>query len=165
MLTAAISGRAWAFPEANLDTDLMMPGTAFRLPYDEQVKLVFSANRPGWSQTVQPGDVIVGGSNFGTGSARPAPALFRRLGIAAIVAESFSDLFFRNCINYALPAMHCAGVTQVVSDGDEVEVDLAAGTFRRGGALLSGTPVPPVLLEIIELGGLMSRLRIQGYIA
>jgi 3-isopropylmalate/(R)-2-methylmalate dehydratase small subunit len=164
-VSAAISGRAWLFREANLDTDLMMPGTAFKLPYEEQVKLVFSANRPGWSQAVRPGDVIVAGSNFGTGSARPAPALFRRLGIAAIVAESFSDLFFRNCINYAMPAMPCAGVTQVAADGDEVEVDLAAGTFRHGDALLTGTPVPAMLLEIIDHGGLMSRLRTQGYIA
>jgi 3-isopropylmalate/(R)-2-methylmalate dehydratase small subunit len=125
----------------------------------------FSANRPGWNLAVQPGDIIVGGPNFGTGSARPAPALFRRLGIAAIVAESFSDLFFRNCINYAMPAMPCAGVCKVAADGDEVEVDLAAGSFRRGDVVLRGTPVPPMLMEIIEHGGLMSRLRIQGYIA
>jgi 3-isopropylmalate/(R)-2-methylmalate dehydratase small subunit len=164
-VSGSISGRAWVFPEANLDTDLMMPGTAFRLPYDEQVRLVFSANRPGWNQTVRPGDIIVAGPNFGTGSARPAPALFRRLGIAAIVADSFSDLFFRNCINYAMPAMPCAGVSEAVADGDEVEVDLAAGTFRRGDVVLHGTPVPPMLLELIEHGGLMSRLRIQGYIA
>jgi 3-isopropylmalate/(R)-2-methylmalate dehydratase small subunit len=114
---------------------------------------------------VRPGDIIVAGPNFGTGSARPAPALFRRLGIAAIVADSFSDLFFRNCINYAMPAMPCPGVSEAVADGDEVEVDLAAGTFRRRDVVLHGTPVPPMLLEIIEHGGLMSRLRIQGYIA
>jgi 3-isopropylmalate/(R)-2-methylmalate dehydratase small subunit len=166
-VSGPIGGRAWVFPEADLDTDLMMPGSTFRLPYEEQVKLVFSANRPGWSDLVRPGDILVGGPNFGTGSARPAPALLRRLGIAAIVAETFSDLFFRNCVNYAMPALQCPGVTAAVTEGELVEVDLATGRVRvpSTGAELAGIPMPPMLIEIIELGGLTARLRELGYIA
>ena len=158
-------GRVWLFAEDNINTDLMMPQSVFAKSLEEQMRNVFATYRPGWVQQVRPGDILIGGRNFGTGSSRPGSLLLKRLGIAALIAESINGLFYRNCINYALPAMHCAGVTQVVSDGDEVEVDLAAGTFRQGDALLSGTPVPPMLLEIIELGGLMSRLRSQGYIA
>jgi 3-isopropylmalate/(R)-2-methylmalate dehydratase small subunit len=162
-----LRGRAWVFPEPNLDTDLMMPGTTFRLAYEEQVKLVFSANRPGWNELVQPGDIVVAGLNFGTGSARPAPALLRRLGVAAIVAESFSDLFFRNCVNYAMPALPCAGITAAVAEGDVVEVDLTSGKVRlpATGVELAGVAMPGMLIEIIEFGGLMSRLRKLGYIA
>jgi 3-isopropylmalate/(R)-2-methylmalate dehydratase small subunit len=164
---AQLSGRVWLFAAANLDTDLMMPGATFRLPFSEQVKLVFSANRPGWYELVKPGDIIVAGPNFGTGSARPAPSLFKRLGISAIVAESFSDLFFRNCVNYALPAMACPGICSKVVEGDELDLDLRTGRIRnrRTGVEHHGTALPPMLAEIIAMGGLIPRLRAQGYIA
>jgi 3-isopropylmalate/(R)-2-methylmalate dehydratase small subunit len=91
----------------------------------------------------------------------------RRMGIAAIVAESFSDLFFRNCVNYAMPALPCPGVTGQVAEGDVVEVDLEAGTLRvpARNVTLAGTPMPATLIEVIGLGGLIPRLRAQGYIA
>jgi 3-isopropylmalate/(R)-2-methylmalate dehydratase small subunit len=161
------SGRTWVFPEANIDTDLMMPGATFRLPFEEQVKLVFSANRPGWSSLVSPGDIVVGGPNFGAGSARPAPSLFKRLGVAALVAESFSDLFLRNCINYALPALTCPGICEAVTEGDVIDVSFEDGVARvhRTGQELRGVPMPKMLLDIVAAGGLMAQLRTLNYIA
>jgi 3-isopropylmalate/(R)-2-methylmalate dehydratase small subunit len=167
MSTMKFSGRAWLFAEPNVNTDLMMPGSTFRLPIGEQLKLVFSANRPGWYAMVEPGDILVAGSNFGTGSARPAPLLFKRLGIAAIVADSFSDLFMRNCVNYALPALVCPSVSSAVIEGDVVEADLEAGTVRveRTGQELQGKAMPKMLRDIVVAGGLMAQLSLHGYIA
>jgi 3-isopropylmalate/(R)-2-methylmalate dehydratase small subunit len=165
--TTQISGRIWLFPEANIDTDLIMPGATFRLPIEEQLKLVFSANRPDWHAMVQSGDIIVAGPNFGTGSARPAPLLFRKLGVSAIVAESFSDLFMRNCVNYAMPALVCPSVCSAVVEGDivDLDIDLGALRVRRTGQELSGVRTPKMLLEIVAAGGLMARLTSQGYIS
>jgi len=162
----AVEGRVWVFSEPNLNTDLIMPAAAFRLPRDEQVKLVFSANRPGWAEQVRPGDIVVGGRNFGTGSSRPGAELFKLLGIAGLVAESINDLFYRNSVNYALPAMECPGILAAVKEGDIVWLDVIAGkvTNLSSGEALSGAPMPDLLREIIEAGGLFEKLRREGYI-
>ena len=165
-MSSALEGRAWLFPEANINTDLIMPAAAFRLPVEEQVKLIFSANRPGWTELVKPGDIIVGGRNFGTGSSRPGSELLKRLGIAGVVADSINDLFYRNCVNYALPALECQGVSTIVEEGDRVRIDVRAGTFTnlRTGQELRSAPMPDMLWQIIEAGGLFERLRAEGYI-
>lgn len=161
-----VEGRAWLFAAANINTDLIMPSAAFRLPREEQVKLIFSALRPGWTELVNPGDILVGGRNFGTGSSRPGSELLRLLGIGGLVAESINDLFYRNCVNYALPALECAGVCAQVEEGDMVRLDVRRGVFTnlRTGIELSGSPMPEMLWEIIAAGGLFERLRVEGYI-
>jgi 3-isopropylmalate/(R)-2-methylmalate dehydratase small subunit len=163
---SVVEGRVWVFPQPNLNTDLIMPSAAFRLPREEQVKLVFSANRPGWADGVRPGDLLVGGRNFGTGSSRPGAELLRLLGIAGLVAESINDLFYRNCVNYALPALECAGILQTVSEGDTVRIDVRAGllTNLRSGVELLGPAMPDLLWRIIAAGGLFEQLRQEGYI-
>jgi 3-isopropylmalate/(R)-2-methylmalate dehydratase small subunit len=161
-----VEGRTWVFPDANLNTDLIMPAAAFRLPREEQVKLVFSANRPGWVDEVTPGDILIAGRNFGTGSSRPGAELFRRLGIAGLVAESINDLFYRNCVNYALPVLECAGIVRSVTEGDRVRLDIGSGTVTNlnSGLVLHGAPMPSLLREIIAAGGLFEKLRAEGYI-
>lgn len=161
-----VEGRAWLFAEANLNTDLMMPGAAIRLPIEEQLRHVFAANRPGWADEVREGDVLVGGRNFGTGSSRPAAALLRRLGIRALVAESINELFYRNCVNYALPALECRGIVAAVAEGDVVRVDVAGGAVAnlRTGKTLSAPRMPRMLIDIVTAGGLRARLRAEGYI-
>ena len=160
-----VRGRAWVFGD-NMNTDLMYPASAFNASAEERRRLVFSANRPGWSELVEEGDVIVAGTNFGTGSGRPASRFLRELGIRAVVAESMNGLFFRNSINYALPVMECPGVSGLLREGDEVEIDFVAGTVRRPGeeAALEGPPLPAFLLEMVESGGLLARLVRQGYV-
>jgi len=101
-----LKGRVWIFGD-NIDTDLMMPHGAFEKSVREQAQFVFKANRPGWVDLVKKGDIIVAGRNFGTGSSRPAALLFKTLGLEAIAAESVNGLFFKNCINFGLPAFNC----------------------------------------------------------
>ncbi|MCL2085121.1 MAG: 3-isopropylmalate dehydratase, partial [Oscillospiraceae bacterium] len=94
-----IKGRVWIFGD-EINTDLISPNTAFRLTPEEQVKLVFSSNRPGWAELVTPGDILIAGKNFGTGSSRPGAVQLRRLGLGGMAAESCNDLFFRNSVSY-----------------------------------------------------------------
>jgi 3-isopropylmalate/(R)-2-methylmalate dehydratase small subunit len=157
-------GRAWVFAEANLNTDLMMPSRGYPLPLPERAKLIFATYRPGWSEQVSVGDILVAGRNFGAGSARPAAEILRVLGIRALVAESINGLFFRNCVNYALPAMECPGVLDAVSEGDLVRVDVAEGVlvYLRTGRAVHGAKMPAMLLDIIAAGGTYEQLRRDG---
>lgn len=161
-----ITGRTWVFKEANINTDLIMPQTAFTKPLEEQVKLIFSANRPGWVDWVKPGDVLVGGKNFGTGSSRPGPMLLKALGISALIAESINGLFYRNCINYALPAMECPGITSIIREGDVVRTNFNEGTLENLSTCeaMSGQKIPEFLLEIIQSGGVLEKLEREGYL-
>jgi 3-isopropylmalate/(R)-2-methylmalate dehydratase small subunit len=159
-------GRAWVFPEANINTDQMMPNKGYVLPLAERAKLIFATYRPGWSEQVRQGDIIVAGRNFGAGSSRPAAEILRVLGIGAIVAETISGIFFRNCVNYALPAMECPGVLDAVMEGDIVRVDVAEGmlTNTRTGQTLSAAKMPSMLLDIIKAGGTYDQLKRDGYL-
>lgn len=164
---AAVVGRTWRFPEPNINSDLILPSTWTQLrTEEEQAQLLFQAYRPGWIDQVTEGDILVGGKNFGTGSGRPGASLMRRVGVIAVVAESINDLFYRNCINAAILPLECSGVLDAVDEGDLVEVDATAGRFRntRTEAVLPGTAVPGVLLDIIAKGGLIAQLRADGLI-
>src|SRR3954451_22777952 len=158
MTTMRVEGRVWVFPEANVNTDLMMPVATFRMSRAEQAKHVFATYRPGWAAAVGKGDVIVGGRNFGTGSSRPAPSLMADLGVTAVIAESLNGLFFRNCINSGVAAAECPGIVAAVAEPDVVALDLATGTVvnRRTGARLTGSALPAELIAIITDGGLLA---------
>jgi 3-isopropylmalate/(R)-2-methylmalate dehydratase small subunit len=158
-----LKGRVWIFGD-NIDTDLMMPHGAFEKSLQEQAKLVFKANRPGWVDLVKKGDIIVAGKNFGTGSSRPAALLFKTLGIEAVAAESVNGLFFKNCINFGLPAFNCPGVTESFKEGDVAEIDPQAGTIRNvatGKSLRTGI-LPEMLMNIIAAGGMIELLTKEG---
>ncbi|MEO5900447.1 MAG: 3-isopropylmalate dehydratase [Ilumatobacteraceae bacterium] len=161
-----IEGRTWLFPEANINTDLMMPAALFRMPAAEQPKQLFAVYRPGWAASVQPGDIIVGGRNFGTGSSRPAPSLMAGLGIKAVIAESLNGLFFRNCINAGIAASECAGILDIVDEADVVSLDPASGAIvdTRTGATAHGSALPDTLIELLADGGLLRRLERGGYL-
>jgi len=92
--------RVWKFGD-NINTDLILPNVAFYLTPQEQLKYIFRANRPGWVDLVQPGDILIGGRNFGMGSSRPAARNLKNLGLACLVAEGVNGLFYRNCVNFA----------------------------------------------------------------
>lgn len=158
-----ITGRVWCFGD-DVNTDLIQPMHTVFKPLDEQSRHVFEANRPGWVDLVQPGDILVAGRNFGTGSSRPAAKLLRQLGLGALVADSVNWLFFRNCVNYAFPALDCPGVSALFAEGDEASVDLEAGTVTNltSGRSLAGRAWPPMLLEILRAGGLLDQLEERG---
>src|SRR3954465_12264722 len=98
--------RVWKFP-ANINTDLILPSGSIYLSQAEQVKLIFKATRPGWVDEVTPGDIIIGGKNFGMGSSRPASRSLKNLGLSCLLAESINGLFFLNCTTYTLTASEC----------------------------------------------------------
>ena len=105
--------------------------------------------------------MIVAGANFGCGSSREqAPVALKTLGISAILANSFARIFFRNAINLGFPVVECAGLRDRVKSGDVVALDLAGGEVRiPSGETFKFTPLPPNVLEILEAGGLVPKLK------
>ena len=160
------SGRVWKFGD-DIDTDLIIPGFALWLPKAEQLKACMSANRPGWSDLVEPGDVLVAGTNFGVGSGRWIGDTFKWLGIVGIIAESFNGLGMRNCINVGLPVLPCKGIVDLFEEGQVVEADWGTGEVKNAttGATITGQPVPPVLQDIVSAGGVEDMLVAQGFLA
>lgn len=160
------SARVWKFGD-NINTDLILPNVAFYLTQQEQLAYVFRANRPGWVDLVQAGDILIGGKNFGMGSSRPAARNMKNLGISCLVADSINGLFYRNCVNYAFPAMECAGIETIFDEGETAEVDFDAGLVRNAltGASLAARKIPPELLKIVEAGGIFALLEAEGSIA
>jgi 3-isopropylmalate dehydratase small subunit len=121
---------------------------------------IFEQLVPGFAARVQPGDVIVAGRNFGMNSSREqAVHILRTVGVAAIVARSFGRQFFRNCINNGLPVVECdiAGIAQ----GDEIEVDLAAGRVgvSARGIVREVPPLPATVQALLAAGGLIPFLK------
>jgi 3-isopropylmalate/(R)-2-methylmalate dehydratase small subunit len=160
-----ISGRVWIFGD-NINTDLMLPGPLLFASEEEQKRAVFAANRPGWVDEVQPGDIIVGGLNYGMGSSRPGARSLRNLGVAALVADSINGLFFRNAVNFGLLAFECPGVHAAFAEGQSAEVSLDDFTVRNRdtGTVLKALPIPLTLLELMQHGGLYPHLERQGLI-
>ncbi|WP_327146460.1 LeuD/DmdB family oxidoreductase small subunit [Nocardia sp. NBC_01327] len=160
-----MSGRVWVFGDS-IDTDAMYPAFAMKLDIPEAAKHVFYQIRPGWTELVAPGDIVLAGKNFGVGSSRPVAALFRSLGVAALIAEEFNSLFFRNAVNAGLPALTVPGVTAMFSDGDHGSFDFASGAFGNDTTGASGRApaLPPLILEILASGGVLARLAEQGFL-
>jgi len=117
---------------------------------------------PAFSSTVQPGDILVAGENFGCGSSREhAPIAIREAGVSVVVAKSFARIFFRNAINIGLPIVECPEAVDAISNGDIVAVDADTGEIldETTGETFQAQPFPPFLQEIIEAGGLINRTR------
>ena len=159
------TGKVWVFGD-DLNTDAMYPGFAMKMDPLEAAKHIFYEVRPGWTDEVSAGDIVMAGKNFGVGSSRPVAALFAELGVAGLVAEEFNSLFFRNAVNAGLPAMTVPHATTVFSDGDVGTFDLSEGSWRNEttGATGTVTTLPQLILDIIASGGVLPRLAAQGYI-
>ncbi len=159
------SGRVWKFGDL-INTDLIMPSKAFRLPKKEQHTLCFDAVRPNFVKEVKPGDIIVAGENFGMGSSRPIGEVMRGCGIAAVIAESINGLAMRTCVNSSLPAINCIGVSELFNDGDIARVDFLSGKIDNltSGKSLQTHPMAPLLAEIVAAGGVIPMLLKDGYI-
>jgi 3-isopropylmalate/(R)-2-methylmalate dehydratase small subunit len=151
--------KAWVFGD-NLDTDVIAPGRYMKFGIEEIAKHCLESVLPAFAHEVKPGDIVVGGRNFGAGSSREqAPEALKHLGVAVLIAESFAGLFYRNAINLGLPAVVCAGAKRI-RDGDELEVELERGKLknRTTGETLDCEPVPAFLMALIRDGGLLPHL-------
>ena len=149
--------RTWVLGD-NVDTDVITPGRYMKFGIEEIAKHCLEPVLPEFSKQVKPGDVVVAGHNFGAGSSREqAPAALKHLGVAALVAESFAGLFYRNALNLGLPAVVCAQAKEI-RDGDELEIDFETSVIRSKGKELPFEPIPPHLLEMVHDGGLLPHL-------
>ena len=159
------TGKVWVFGD-DLNTDAMYPGFAMKMEPSEAARHIFYEVRPGWTDEVSPGDIVVAGKNFGVGSSRPVASLFAELGVAGLVAEEFNSLFFRDAVNAGLPVMTLPDATIVFSDGDAGTFDLTDGSWRNDTTGASGTvpKLPKLILDIIASGGVLPRLAAQGYV-
>lgn len=164
-MSVVFTGKVWVFGD-NLNTDDMYPGFALKMDPPEAARHVFYQVRPGWTDQVTPGDIVVAGRNFGLGSSRPVAALFTVLGVAGLVAEEFNSLFFRNAVNAGLPAMTIPDATAVFDEGDHGTFNLTDGSWRNDTTGASGTvpKLPDLIVDIIESGGILPRLVEQGYL-
>jgi 3-isopropylmalate/(R)-2-methylmalate dehydratase large subunit len=154
-----IRGRVWLFGD-NVDTDQMAPLGTVMADWETIRASMFPA-RPDFARGAVPGDIVVAGRNWGCGSSRElAPANLKRLGIGAVVAESFGRIFYRNAVAIALPCLACPGISEAAGEKDEIEIDLATGTVRNltHGTLLQGHAPTSDMLEIIRVGGILNTL-------
>ncbi|MCR4439787.1 MAG: 3-isopropylmalate dehydratase small subunit [bacterium] len=152
-----IRGRAWKYGD-DVNTDVIFPGKYTYTVTDpkEMARVAMEDLDPRFAREVQPGDVVVGGKNFGCGSSREQAAFcLKYTGVGAVIAKSFSRLYFRNCINAGLPAIQCPEAVAAIEDGQRVEVDLKAGLVRVGSASFAFPPLPPEVIGIFEAGGLI----------
>lgn len=159
MTQAAAPGRAFVFGD-NVDTDVLAPGLYMKKPIEELAKHCLEALDPAFATTVRPGDIVVGGENFGLGSSREQAAqALHHLGVTIILAKSFAGLFFRNCINLGVAPIECADTGRIGS-GDRLVVDPISGRIdnQTRKETYSGVPIPPHLVEMVRDGGLIPHL-------
>jgi 3-isopropylmalate/(R)-2-methylmalate dehydratase small subunit len=151
--------RTWRLP-ADVDTDQLAPGPAMKHGIDVIARQCLESVRPGFAAAVRRGDVLVAGPHFGIGSSREqAASVLVHLGVAAVVAPSFSGLFFRNAFNVGLLLLVCREADRI-GDGVELVLDPLGGVVvPAGGAPLAVEPTPPFLLEMARAGGLLPQLK------
>jgi 3-isopropylmalate/(R)-2-methylmalate dehydratase small subunit len=155
-----VRGRAWVFGDA-VNTDVMAPGIYFKAPFEELARHCLEAVNPAFAREVRPGDIIVAGRNFGVGSAREQAAMaLRHLGVGAVLAASFGRIFYRNALNFGMPALFFPAAGEI-SAGDEVEVDVVAGRIRdlTTGGEWTVNGLPTHLMAMVSAGGLMPWLK------
>ncbi len=152
-------GRAFVFGDG-IDTDVLAPGAYIKLPAEALARHCLEAVDPAFAGTVQLGDVVVAGRNFGLGSSREQAAIsLKVLGLSAVLAVSFSRIFYRNAINAGLLAISLPEA-RAITAGDEIDVDLYTGEVRnitQGERYFFDRP-PPELMAILESGGLIPYL-------
>lgn len=156
-----MKGQAWKFGN-DIDTDIIVPGRY--LIYTDEERLASHCMEgldPDFDKKCKKGDFIVAGTNFGCGSSREhAPIALKGVGVAAVIAESFARIFYRNATNVGVPLLEAPGITKLIEDGDEIEVDMDEGTITASnGEKITFKKLPPFMLEILEQGGLIEYLK------
>lgn len=150
--------RVWRFG-ADIDTDQLAPGAYMKLGIEGIAPHCLEALRPEFADAVRAGDVIAAGPNFGIGSSREqAAAALVHLGVRAVIAPSFSGLFFRNAFNLGLLALTCREAGEL-REGEQVALDLQGLAVVTDNRRLSCDPIPGFLLDMVQAGGLMNQLR------
>ena len=151
---------------ANVDTDVIIPARHLHDPSPAaQASHCMEDIAASFSSTVEPGDIIVAGPNFGCGSSREhAPLAIKSCGVKCVIAPSFARIFYRNSINIGFPIVECPEAAEEIRAGDEVEVDFASGiiTDVTTGKTYQAAPFPEFINGIITSGGLLNSLKERG---
>jgi len=147
----------------NVDTDVIIPARYLNNPAPEALaKHCMEDLDAAFAGAVRPGDVVVGGWNFGCGSSREhAPIALRAAGVSCVIAASFARIFYRNAINMGFPILECPEAAAAIRSGDAVSVDFASGviTDETTGETFRAAAFPPFVQAILENGGLLPYLR------
>jgi 3-isopropylmalate/(R)-2-methylmalate dehydratase small subunit len=159
-----IEGRVWTLGR-DVDTDGIISGKYLTvIDPNELKKHVLEIALPEFAAAARPGDILVADENFGSGSSREhAPQALKAIGVAAIIADSFARIFFRNSINLGLPAIEARGVRAIFETGDTARIAMTAGrvTNVRTGTSIEFPPLPHHLLDLLEAGGLVEKVRAE----
>ena len=162
-MSKTIRGRVWRFG-SNITTDDILPGRYLDRSGKEAGKFTMSGIDEQFASKVQPGDVIVAGENFGMGSGREnAPASLKYAGISAVIAPSFSRLFYRNFINMGMPALVCEDCNDIAA-GDWVTIDIQNRTIlhEKTNRTISIANMTGTSKAIWEAGGLVPFIKQQN---
>lgn len=153
--------RCWVYGD-NVNTDVIFPGKyTYTLKTQEDIAAhALEDLDANFAKQVQAGDVIVAGKNWGMGSSREQGVTSLKYnGVTIIIAESFSGLYLRNCINQGVLPVVCAGVNAVVKTGDTIEIDVEKAVLRAGGQTFSFPRLSPSVQAIMDAGGLLPMLQ------
>jgi 3-isopropylmalate/(R)-2-methylmalate dehydratase small subunit len=153
------AGRAWVFGD-NIDTDQLAPGLYMKRPIEEIARHCLEAADPRFASSVGPGDIVVGGRNFGMGSSREqAPQALRHLGVSAVLAPSFGGIFYRNAFNLGLLALVCPEAGKIAA-GDRIALEPENGKVHNltHNETYACEPIPAHFTEMVRAGGLVPYL-------
>ena len=157
-----VTGKVYKYGD-NVDTDVIIPARYLNAPSPEELaKHCMEDIDPAFAGKVQPGDIMVGGANFGCGSSREhAPIAIRACGVRCVIAASFARIFYRNAINIGLPILECPAASRGIENGDEVEVNFDTGVITNvtKNETYQAEPFPPFIKDMIAKGGLMASLK------
>jgi len=156
--------RIWKFGDS-INTDDILPGkyAPFMVGEGKFQSYAFAHLRPEFAANVEPGDLLVGGRNWGLGSSREyAPKALKKLQIGGIIAQSFARIHYRNLLNLGIPAFESKDVPDKLEDGDEVEFDLKSGIIKHGSETLTLTPPPAFLQEALAEGSILEYYQKHG---
>jgi 3-isopropylmalate/(R)-2-methylmalate dehydratase small subunit len=157
-----LKGKVWKYGD-NVNTDVIIPARYLNISTPEDLALHCMEDIDlDFAGAVQPGDIIVGGRNFGCGSSREhAPLAIKGSGITCVVAKSFARIFYRNAINIGLPILECPEAATGTDAGQTLEVALETGTIRNldTDQVFWAVPYPLFMMDIISAGGLIEFTR------
>ncbi len=157
----ANKGKVWKYGD-DVNTDVIFPGKYTYTITDpqEMAQHALEDLDPKFTKEVKPGDIIVAGSNFGCGSSREqAATCLKYAGVGAVLAKSFSRIFFRNAINTGLPLVQSAEAVDAIEQGEVIEIDFEKGTIQAKKGSFAFPPLPEEVLEILRDGGLIPHTR------
>ena len=150
----------------NVDTDVIIPARHLNDPDPKALASHCMEDLdPSFASTVEAGDIIVGGANFGCGSSREhAPLAIKSCGVKCVIAKSFARIFYRNAINIGFPILECPEAADGISAGDTVNVDFTTGKIvdETTGKSWKAVPFPAFIDGIIHSGGLLNSLKARG---